>query len=105
MDMTLLQEFLPHGVSYRAVAFLPVLPDVLAGLRRVQRGEGYRVGHAKSTRAEDMHPHWKPEGLPFVTHHETHLVGVWMYAQPALNRAKLPFCTTEEVVEDFPVDA
>jgi hypothetical protein len=74
-------------------------PDVLAGLRRVQRSEGYRVGHAKSTRAEDMHPHWNPEGLPFVTHHETHLVGVWMYAQPGLNRAKLPFWTTEEIVE------
>jgi hypothetical protein len=76
LDMDLLQELLPLGLAERAVEFLPVLPNVLAGLHAVQRGEGYHVGYAKSKHAEthgfaagQMNARWNPKNLEFITWH------------------------------------
>jgi hypothetical protein len=110
-DMKLLHHLLPPGFAERAVGFLPVFPNVLAGLYAIQRSEGYRVGFASVMDAEthgfaagNVNAHWNPDNLSFVTWHRIHKVGVYMYAKPGVDMAKLPFWTTSEVVEHFPVN-
>jgi hypothetical protein len=88
--------------------FLPILPNTLGSLARVQRGEGYRVGHGTTIFADEfgfavgqINAWGNPDDLMYVTCHEIQKLGVWSYAKGTETGRTW---TEEEILEQWPVD-
>lgn len=84
--------------------FLPVLDDAIAGMDRVQRGEGYLIGHNKTFLAAESRTgigrFVNPIGYEYIVLNDMFKIGVWAYAKtPNVKR----LWGTADIVERWPV--
>ncbi|KAF2819601.1 hypothetical protein CC86DRAFT_430388 [Ophiobolus disseminans] len=95
--------------SERTSDFLPVLQDTIAGMGRVQRGEGFLIGHKETWIAAEykyaLGTLWgtevNPDSNKYLSIHEISNIGVWTYAKtPDVKR----LMSASEVVGRWPVN-